>query len=116
MALASFTMYYRGMLYQIENECSKLVGQSTALIYFHRCPLSIFISIVSWIRSNLVVDVGHVLLVAGVADVAQLGRVARRQQDVVADQRLALARHLVALQVHLVGAVACRVGTVSCYM
>lgn len=57
--------------------------------------------------ADLVVDVGHVLLVGRVADVAEVGRVARGQQDAVPHQRLALARHLVPLQVHLQVAVAC---------
>lgn len=55
----------------------------------------------------LIVHVGHVLLVGGVADVAQLGRVAGGQQDAVAHQGLALPRHLIALQMHLLITVAC---------
>lgn len=52
--------------------------------------------------THLVVDVGDVDVVGGLADVAEFGRVFGGHQAAVAHQRLALVRHLVALHVHLV--------------
>lgn len=58
--------------------------------------------------SYLIKHIRHVLLAAGLLDVAELRGVLARQQALVPDQRHALIRHLVALKVDLVVGTTCK--------